>query len=718
MKRITFFVTVLMLQFAVAQNFPKTDSIGEVNLLGRKKINEEMREFARHAQSTEVLSEYELNRNTGNFIEQSLGTLAGVQVDKRTTAGGQRVVVRGYGNDQKFNSWGVKMYLNNVPLTNADGVTILEDVDFALINRIDVVKGPASTLYGGGVGGTVRFYIKPETNLGTSVTQKFLGGSFGTFQSATRADHVTENSALMFNYNHFSSDGYRPHGNSNRNNYTFLGNFRLSASQQLEVYAAHNNSYEGVPGQISYKDYYSGTDNGNLAYIRRNAGNRFISTRFSVGHKWQIMEGLSNQTNLFYGHLEVNRKAAGAFENTMSPTYGFRTAFSFEKGLSNEFKNSVEFGSEYSVTKALTSNYRYTGTNPDIPDEVRPINKNSYFRYDNSAVSVFVVNRLTYIPRKLSLLAGLSHNSLGYDRSDLLALPGMIDNYKDLTFSKKFKPSYSPHIALQKVLGLHTVNLSYSEGFNAPTASTAAITGTNPVTANDNLRTEHAKMWDLSAQGMLVNTKFDYQVSLFSMDISNKLTQLSAGTYTYWANTGRQQNKGLEASLGFAENLEGGFLKRFEAYFNTSFYDFRYRDFKTLVGSQIQDFSGKTVVGIPKTKLSVGADIDSRIGVYLYNTFNYLGAVYADFGNSNRVKGFHQLNSKLGYKKTFGKFELDTFVLVNNLTNQINYTFLFLGNNAGDNDPDSQYPANIATDVTPGPKRAYFFTGLSAKYRF
>ena len=37
------------------------------------------------------------------------------------------------------------MYLNNFPLTNADGVTNLEDVDFTLINHIDVIKGPAST---------------------------------------------------------------------------------------------------------------------------------------------------------------------------------------------------------------------------------------------------------------------------------------------------------------------------------------------------------------------------------------------------------------------------------------------------------------------------------------------------------------------------------------------------------------------------------------------
>lgn len=102
-----------------------------------------------------------------------------VQVDKRTNLGGQRVVVRGYGNDQKFNSWRVKFYLNAVPLTNADNTTVLEGIDFSLINNVEVIKGPARTLYGSGVGGFVRFYVKPETEKEITFSQKVIGGSFG-----------------------------------------------------------------------------------------------------------------------------------------------------------------------------------------------------------------------------------------------------------------------------------------------------------------------------------------------------------------------------------------------------------------------------------------------------------------------------------------------------------------------------------------------------------
>ena len=91
--------------------------------------------------------------------------------------------------------------------------------------------------------------------------------------------------------------------------------------------------------------------------------------------------------------------------------------------------------------------------------------------------------------------------------------------------------------------------------------------------------------------------------------------------------------------------------------------------------------------------------------------------LYTDFANTNAVKGFTQLNSKLGYKHTLGKFDLDAFIAGNNLTSQINYTFLFLGNNINDSDAGSNYPG-VKTDINPGPSKAYFFGGLNLKYRF
>ncbi len=80
-------------------------------------------------------------------------------------------------------------------------------------------------------------------------------------------------------------------------------------------------------------------------------------------------------------------------------------------------------------------------------------------------------------------------------------------------------------------------------------------------------------------------------------------------------------------------------------------YDFKYTDF---VNSGT-DFSGKKVVGVPDDKYAIGIDFNTKYGIYLNNTFNYLGKVYSDFANENLVKDYSLLNMKLGYKKTFGE---------------------------------------------------------------
>ncbi|SEG27594.1 iron complex outermembrane recepter protein [Halpernia humi] len=712
---------ILASPFALAQNREQT--IDSVQILGRNKIKHERAEFSRHAQSTETLGVYELNRNNSAFIEQSMNTMAGVQVDKRTNLGGQRFVIRGYGNDQKFNNWGVKFYLNSVPITNADNTTILEGIDFSLINSVEVIKGPAGTMYGSGVGGVARFYMRPETQKGVTLSQKTAGGSFGLLQSATRVDAVGDDYSVMFNYSHIQSDGYRPNGSSLRNDYAFLSNFKLNPKQSLTVYASQNYSHEGTPGQIPYDSYYAGSVEGNDAYTRKNSGNKFITTRASVTHNWQMLPNLSNQTSIFYSNLDANSVSAGALGNSSNPSYGFRSVFHLKNNIDENFKNDVEFGTEYQISRSLGTSYRFTGS-ITVPLETTGIAGSSYGKTYNQALSFFAIDKVTYKPWDLTLIAGLSGNNTKYNREDLLAIPNLIPGHTDNSFSKTYNTVFTPHIALQKVYKEQIFNLSYSEGYNAPTSS-ATFIGAPINSTNENLQPERAKMWDFSVQGLLSKTRFDYQVSVFRINVKDKLTTIPTSTstgdiYTYTANTGDQRNQGLELSLGYVYSKNNSFLKTVRPFVNWSYYDFKYTNFKTIVGRGVTvpgNYDHKTVVGVPRNKLAIGLDLDTNVGLYLNNTFTYLGDVYADFANERLVKGFTQYNAKLGYKMRFGKFDTDLYIAGNNLTSQINYTFLFLGSNINDSDKGSQF-GNQQTDLNPGPNKAYFFGGLNLKYHF
>ncbi len=723
-KIVILMVLLFSLQI-VAQS--KQDSIYQlknITINARPKILKEQSEFKRHGQSTELLSSQELNRNNPAFLEQSLGVMAGVQVDKRTQAGGQRIVIRGYGNDQKFNNWGIKAYYNQIPLTNAEGVTILDDVDFSVVDNIEVIKGPASTMYGAGVGGVVRFYLKNSDEKGISLTQNTTTGSFNLVQTNTRLDLVTDNASMFVNFGHLESDGYRPNGESLKNFITYKGDFKFSDKQSVNVFLSHNFSHEGISGQIPYSYYYANNDPGNEAYLRKNAHLDIQSTRFGVSNNYKFANSFRNSTVLFYSGSEWERVVAGASEQASSPNYGIRSVFTKTNDISNEIENVLDFGTEIQQCKSLISNFRFTGDS-NSPLTVSPIAPGNYYKYTTNQQSVFIHDRINFKKYDAALILGLSANHIDYDRIDLLALPGLIvGNTKNTSFSKSFTTSYNPHIAIQKTYKDQIFNLSYSEGYNAPTASTSFIAALNKT--NDDLIAEKAKMVEFSAQGLLFNTRFDYQVSLFNMNIENKLTQLSAanpagGSYTYTANTGNQMNKGLEASIGYVFTINSNpFLSKVTSFVNFSYYDFKYTDFSTRVGGILSDFSNKKVVGVPKQKYSVGLDFQSPKGIYLNSTFNYLSEVYSDFANTNTVNGFGLLNAKLGYKiaSKNKKVSLDFFVAVNNLTNQTNYTFLFLGGSINDFDPGNGFPIGMAADVNPGYSKAYFWNGINLKYHF
>ena len=723
-KIIVIIVTFFSLQI-VAQT--KQDSINQlknITINARPKIVKEQSEFKRHGQFTELLSSQELNRNNPAFLEQSLGVMAGVQVDKRTQVGGQRIVIRGYGNDQKFNNWGIKAYYNLIPITNAEGVTILDDVDFSIVDNIEVIKGPASTMYGAGVGGVVRFYLKNSDEKGISLTQNTTTGSFNLFQTNTRLDYVSDNSSMFVNFGHLESDGYRPNGQSLKNFITYKADFKFNDKQTVNVFLSHNFSHEGISGQIPYSYYYANNDPGNNAYIRNNAHLNMQSTRFGVTNNYKFSNKFKNATVLFYSGTESERVVAGASEQFSSPNYGFRSVFTKSIDISNAIENVLDFGTEIQQCKSLISNFRFTG-DLNNPFTVSPIAPGNYYKYTTNQQSVFIHDRINFKKYELSLILGLSANHIDYDRIDLLALPGLIiGNTKNTSFSKSFTTSYNPHIAIQKTFKDQIFNLSYSEGYNAPTASNSFIAALNKT--NDDLAAEKAKMIEFSAQGLLFDTRFDYQVSLFNMNINNKLTQLSAanpagGNYTYTANTGNQLNKGLEASIGYVYEIKSNpFLSKLTSFVNFSYYDFKYTNFSTRIGGILSDFSNKTVVGVPKQKYSVGLDFQSPKGVYLNSTFNYLSEVYSDFANTNSVNGFGLLNAKLGCKFTTNnkKVSLDFFVAGNNLTNQTNYTFLFLGGSINDLDSGNGFPTEMAADVNPGFNKAYFWNGINIKYYF
>ena len=90
-------------------------------------------------------------------IEEPLRGIAGVQLDNRhNIALGERLTIRGFGARTQFGVRGVRVDVDDVPATMPDGQTALTHIDPASVGTVEVLRGPASALYGNAAGGVVR----------------------------------------------------------------------------------------------------------------------------------------------------------------------------------------------------------------------------------------------------------------------------------------------------------------------------------------------------------------------------------------------------------------------------------------------------------------------------------------------------------------------------------------------------------------------------------
>ncbi|RYD92450.1 MAG: hypothetical protein EOP50_12705, partial [Sphingobacteriales bacterium] len=134
------------------------------------------------------LAPRELRRSTGLFLDDAINAnVPGVQMMRRGVSSGQLFNIRGYasgargtnGANSNFDQQGVKAYLNGIPVTDAEGIAMLDDIDFGSLSSTEIVKGPAGTLYGQAIAGAVHMRTQKAEPGKTSISQQVLLGNYG-----------------------------------------------------------------------------------------------------------------------------------------------------------------------------------------------------------------------------------------------------------------------------------------------------------------------------------------------------------------------------------------------------------------------------------------------------------------------------------------------------------------------------------------------------------
>ena len=136
--------------------------------------------------SVVVLSKKELSIMGGVSLLPAFNQIPGVKMEERSP-GSFRLSVRGSLLRSPFGVRNLKIYLNQIPLTDAGGNTYLNIIPTGMLEGVEIIKGPAASVYGAGTGGVI--LLKSGNDAITEIHKRQLsvsitGGSFGLFKQS------------------------------------------------------------------------------------------------------------------------------------------------------------------------------------------------------------------------------------------------------------------------------------------------------------------------------------------------------------------------------------------------------------------------------------------------------------------------------------------------------------------------------------------------------
>ena len=156
-----------------------------------------------------ILNAQDLTRTNNTSFVTSLNMQAGVRMEERSP-GSYRMAIRGSALRAPFGVRNVKVYWNQMPLTDAGNNTYLALIDPDFFNELTIIKGPSGGLYGAGTGGVMLFNTPSATQ--KKIVHQQVANSLGGYKQSW--DLQTNGHRIYASY--WNQEGYRKQSDINK----------------------------------------------------------------------------------------------------------------------------------------------------------------------------------------------------------------------------------------------------------------------------------------------------------------------------------------------------------------------------------------------------------------------------------------------------------------------------------------------------------------------
>ncbi|SES78329.1 iron complex outermembrane recepter protein [Marinobacter segnicrescens] len=564
----------------------------------------------------------------GLQLDESLVIVPGLFLQNHNNfAQGQRIASRGFGARAPFGIRGIHVRVDGIPYTLPDGQAQVDAIDLDSAERIEVIRGPASVLYGNAAGGVIDVTTADGSQRRDRADIGLQGGSDGYRKLSAslggengRWRHNLSFSALDF-------EGQREQSEVEKRLFNGQVGYQIDEDRTLSALVnVLDMPLAEDPGGLTLEEVEEDRDQAAPMSDLLDAGQEVE----------QQLVGLHYQDrNLGGGDLNLRAFASWRdFEQQLPFPGSSRIRYDrfyygggadYRRGLQLwDLPTTVMVGTEVGRQEDDRSRF---AVNTDREITARTGDE----QQDATATGVFALADMDLNDR-LTVSAGVRHDWVRLSIDDRFLADG-VDNSGSRTF-REWNGSLG---ALYRLSSAHSLYANVATAFETPTFTEFARPD-GQGGFNSDVEPQRAISRELGLRGYL-SMGIEYDLSVFRIDVDDELLPFEAiDGRTYYQNAGQTSRQGAELALDWY------MTPAWRWHSALTMASYRFEDFET----ETSDFSGLRMPGLPRhqwnnrlTWSGLGDTFASIEGLYS-------GDFYADNANTVEVDSSWVMNLRAG----------------------------------------------------------------------
>lgn len=565
----------------------------------------------------------------GINASEALSRVPGLAIQNRQNyAQDLQISSRGFGTRSAFGVRGIKLVADGIPASTPDGQGQAATFNLDTADRIEVLRGPASTLYGSNAGGVIQVFSRDGRGSPRAGVET-LFGSDGLTRNRLSAEGEADGIGFVLDASRLDTDGYRDHSAARRDQ-TFA---------KLNLAPDHDSTFNLIFSSLEQNDTedpLGQTWEGYRADPRSVTANALLyDTRKSIDHQ-QLGSNYERhfgdatlQATAYAGRRSVLQflsipKGVPANERGGGVVDFDRTFY----GGSLRWLQPVErapgdlqlvFGLDYDRSRDDRQGYQnFVGDQLGVKGELRRDEIDTVTSLDPYAQATWTLGDWT-------LQGGLRYSTVEIDIDDRFITASNGDDSGRRRFEQA-TPTLSLGYAFSPTLNGY---ISVGKAFETPTQGELAYApGTNSG-SNLDLDPATSTQYELGLKTLL-GKRVRINAALFQIDTDDEIVVFAnQNGRTSYQNAGRTQRRGFE--LGLDSQLN----EHWSAYLAYTYLSATYASRFNAGNLSIEE--GNDLPGVPRTTLYGELNWRPKDGISTALEAQYRSQVYTEDTNTAKA---------------------------------------------------------------------------------